>query len=59
MYGTNGSTLALPATGTGAMALAAGTHQAWLLAFSVAVLAVWTIVMAVCALLRILPKREV
>lgn len=58
MYGLNGVS-ALPATGVGVMAVGVGTDQGWLLSLAVAVLVVWTLAMAVRALLHLRPKREV
>ncbi len=58
MYGSNGNVLVLPATGIGSLVLAAGTGHAGWVTFCVTVLAVWTITMAVRALVRILPKHE-
>ncbi|MGI8477589.1 MAG: hypothetical protein ACR2OO_14640 [Thermomicrobiales bacterium] len=49
---------ALPATGSGTAVLTSGAHLGGPFASLVTMLAVWTLVMAVCAVVRMLPKSE-
>ncbi len=59
MYGGNPIVTALPAAGVGTMAIAAGTGHASLLTLVITVLAVWTLIAAARAVMRMVPMAEV
>ena len=59
MYGGPPLITTLPATGVGIMAVATNTGQDALLSLGIMVLAIWTLIAAARAVLRMLPKHEV